>query len=250
MAANLGYDGAVRPLLFSIASVALLVAVFAQPRAQAQIGSVAPSVTSLGFGGSNHVGAVVPSVTSRGFGSGFGRTGPTGFGGHHSGFFGPARPNHSHESLHHRPFRPLWGSYYAYPIFEDWGNAYPDDAVENPPDDDEYQGGPTIFDRRGDGQYSPPGATSHSAPAREDFQSNAPPQEASEVAEQPQTILVFKDGHQAEIDNYAIVGNTLFDLSGGKRHKIALTDLDLSSTAKQNDDRGVDFQLPAGPNLN
>jgi hypothetical protein len=58
-------------------------------------------------------------------------------------------------------------------------------------------------------------------------------------------VLVFKDGHQVEVANYAIVGNTLYDLSGGHRQKISLADLDLNATAKQNDDRGIDFQLPA-----
>ncbi len=33
------------------------------------------------------------------------------------------------------------------------------------------------------------------------------------ASDQPQTILVFKDGHQVEVANYAIVGNTLFDLT-------------------------------------
>jgi hypothetical protein len=34
-------------------------------------------------------------------------------------------------------------------------------------------------------------------------------------------------------------------LTAGHRQKIALADLDLTATAKQNDDRGIDFQLPA-----
>ena len=59
-------------------------------------------------------------------------------------------------------------------------------------------------------------------------------------------MLVFKDGHQLEVENYAIVGATLYDLTEGHRRKVALSDLDLTSTAKQNDDRGIDFHLPAG----
>jgi hypothetical protein len=64
------------------------------------------------------------------------------------------------------------------------------------------------------------------------------------VADQPQTVLVFKDGHQMEVQNYAVLGNMLYDLSPGRYHKIALADLDLASTTKQNEERGVDFQLP------
>jgi len=70
------------------------------------------------------------------------------------------------------------------------------------------------------------------------------------ASDQPQTILVFKDGHQVEVANYAIVGNTLYDLSSGHRQKIALADLDLTATAKQNDDRGIDFQVPAANEAN
>ena len=42
----------------------------------------------------------------------------------------------------------------------------------------------------------------------------------------------------------------LYDLTPGHRAKIALADLDLTATAKQNDDRGIDFQLPVGPETN
>jgi hypothetical protein len=70
------------------------------------------------------------------------------------------------------------------------------------------------------------------------------PSAAVPPAEEPGTLLVFKDGRQVEIKNYAIQGDTLFDLSDGRPHKIALADLDLDATQKKNDDRGVDFQLP------
>ena len=60
-------------------------------------------------------------------------------------------------------------------------------------------------------------------------------------------VIVFKDGHRSEVRNYAIVDNTLFDfdLADGRTRKILLADLDLSATHKANDDRGVDFQIPA-----
>jgi len=57
---------------------------------------------------------------------------------------------------------------------------------------------------------------------------------------------VFKDGHQLEVENYAIVGSTLYDLTEGQRRKIPLSDLDLDATTKQNDERGIDFQVPSG----
>ena len=60
-------------------------------------------------------------------------------------------------------------------------------------------------------------------------------------------MLVFKDGHQLEVQNYAVIGDTLYDLTPGRHHKILLADLDLTSTTKQNDDRGIDFRLPPQP---
>jgi hypothetical protein len=115
-------------------------------------------------------------------------------------------------------------------------------------DDDEYQGGPTIFDRRGSGadSYVPPTyeGPAH-APQYDAVQSENPPEPP-----QPPTTLVFKDGHQLEIENYAIVSQTLYDLTPGHPRKIALTDLDLPSTQKQNDDHGVTFDLPPSAQAN
>jgi hypothetical protein len=65
------------------------------------------------------------------------------------------------------------------------------------------------------------------------------------VVSQPSTVLVFRDGHEVELQNYAIVGDTLFDLADNRSHKIQLADLDLAATRKANDARGVDFQVPS-----
>lgn len=73
------------------------------------------------------------------------------------------------------------------------------------------------------------------------------PKPESSVADQPDTVLVFRDGHTAQVKNYAIVGDMLYEFSDGSRHKIALADLDLPATQKQNDERGLDFRLPTHP---
>ncbi|MGC2258994.1 MAG: hypothetical protein WA594_11870 [Candidatus Sulfotelmatobacter sp.] len=67
---------------------------------------------------------------------------------------------------------------------------------------------------------------------------------------QPPTTLVFKDGHQLQLNNYAIVSQTLYDFTPGHPRKIALSDLDLPATQKQNDDRGVVFELPPSSQTN
>jgi hypothetical protein len=67
---------------------------------------------------------------------------------------------------------------------------------------------------------------------------------------QAPTILIFKDGHQLEVANYAIVNQTLYDLTPGHPRRIALADLDLPATEKQNDDHGIVFQLPPSAQAN
>ena len=115
---------------------------------------------------------------------------------------------------------------------------------EDGADQDQYRGGPTIFDRRGNGDYRP-----YDQPAEdrgtESAQAASAPSAPEETSTQPDTLLIFKDGHQLEVTNYAIQGNTLFDLTPGHSRKVPLSDLDIPATQKQNDDRGTSFQLPA-----
>ena len=60
----------------------------------------------------------------------------------------------------------------------------------------------------------------------------------------PATVFIFKDGHQIETRNFAIMGKTLFDFSSQGLKKIQLTDLDKDATIKANDDRGIQVKLP------
>jgi hypothetical protein len=60
------------------------------------------------------------------------------------------------------------------------------------------------------------------------------------------TVLVFRDKHQQEVENYAIVGDTLWSFAPQHTQKIALDDLDLAATKKANEDRGMTFRLPSG----
>lgn len=60
----------------------------------------------------------------------------------------------------------------------------------------------------------------------------------------PSTAIVFRDQHVEEVRNYAIAGGTLWVLNEQAAKKIPLAQLDLQATAKMNDDRGVDFQIP------
>jgi hypothetical protein len=60
------------------------------------------------------------------------------------------------------------------------------------------------------------------------------------------TVLVFRDQHQQQVQNYAIVGETLWAFEPQRTQKIPLSDLDIPATQKANDDRGVEFKVPGG----
>ncbi len=74
----------------------------------------------------------------------------------------------------------------------------------------------------------------------------ARPAPAQSTAEDlPVTTLVYRDGHKAEIRNYAIVGSNLIDLTKSPLMKrIPLSSLDLDATRHENEENGVDFHLP------
>ncbi|MGD0215727.1 MAG: hypothetical protein ABSB87_21095 [Terriglobales bacterium] len=206
-------------LLFFV--VAFSVAAFLP--VQAQVNGVAPSVTSMGFGG-RAINGVPPSVTSIGFGNNWSVYGNT-------NFLFPANPNPARDSgRHHRRHRndgPLVG------VIEPAYAPYATDPNDDVADADlSKSSAPSSFAKPADDRDSAP---------QVDAQTEEP------LAPQPSTVLVFKDGHQSDVLNYAIVGDTLFDFAAGRTHKILLADLDLKATQKANDDRGVDFWIPPTP---
>lgn len=230
----------------------LLLPVLLISSSPAQINGAPPSVTSPGFGG-HAINGTPPSVTSLGrngyappnAGVSFTTNVPFSGNGHH----------HHHHAANATAYYP-----YVYSLPVPYAVDVNDSDTDNGNDDDEYQGGPTIFDRRGSGRdsYIPPAypgpAHAHQAVRSGSMQADDTPsaQSAAERAPEPPppTTLVFKDGHQLEVENYAIVSQTLYDLTPGHHRKIALADLDIPVTQKQNDDRGVTFQVPPSGQAN
>ncbi len=98
---------------------------------------------------------------------------------------------------------------------------------------EEQRSGPTIFEHNGQAMTSGNSYGVRTAPQTEERVEKTG----------PATVLVYRDGHQQEIENYAIAGDKLIVL-GEKTQKILLSELDLSATAKANQDRGVDFRTP------
>ena len=210
---------------------------FSASIAQSQINAPSSSVTSPGFGGRN-VNGPPASVTSLGP-RGYAPNAPV-----------PNRPNWNHNggAHHRRRDGDHSGAYlYAYPVpYAVDPNDYAD-APDPNNDDSNYQGGPTVFDRRGSGarSYVPPvddPSPAHGAQQNTSEQTNDVSAEPEPAA--PPTVLDFRDGRKLEVSNYAIVGTTLFDLTPGHPRRIPVADLDLDATRKDNDEHGVIFQLP------
>ncbi len=69
-------------------------------------------------------------------------------------------------------------------------------------------------------------------------------QPPAEPEMEPTTQLVFKDGHSEEVQNYAIVGKTLWIFNEQRARRVPLSGLDISATTNANEKSGVDFHLP------
>lgn len=80
-------------------------------------------------------------------------------------------------------------------------------------------------------------------PSKTELQQNRP----------TETLLIFRDGRAESTGGYAVIGDALYEQtnywsSGSWTKKIPLADLDLAATTKANQERGVVFKLPGGPN--
>lgn len=91
--------------------------------------------------------------------------------------------------------------------------------------------------------YTDSRESARSRPVAENKPTVAPPAQP-EVDDSPTTVFIFKDGHQIETRNFAIMGQTLYDFSSTNLKKVQLSDLDTAATQKANDDRGITVKLP------
>ena len=230
-------------LLFFLNVFAALVAV------PAQINGVPASVTSLGFGGKTTPNGVRASVTSLGP-NGYPNSWPV-YGACCVDFFMPGNPNSAQNSETHQHRKHTdkeKSSDFPVGVVEP---AYIPYGVPYAADADDADGDPGVTDVSGAGvpAAGPPrssrgqrSSVGNDLTAKSEYV--GPLRQEEPVVAQPSTVLIFRDGHRSEILNYAVVGDTLFDLGTERTHKILLADLDLPATRKANDDRGVDFQVP------
>ncbi len=194
----------------------------------------APSVTSIG--GPAHLPPPLPSVTSI---PNYGYR-------YHNGYF-----NGRYGGRGYRNGGWAYAVPYYYPL--DDPGAYGYDYVGGGSGPDPYSGPPLGPDqnphvvveqppsRPYNGMYDGPEQQAYAAPP-----TLPPPDPAVDAKPGEPTVLVFRDGHQQEVTNYAIMGDAVYVFDKGRK-RIALADLDVPATVKANDDRGQEFKLPPSP---
>jgi len=191
--------------------------------------------------------------------AGFGGHAPLGAG---HGLGQPAHRNFSGfpECSHRRGFRHGFNAPYLYPAyFSDYYPDYSYDYGPPPPAAEpepaaapqfkqEPVAAPALLELQGNQWVKVAtftmGQVSSSATAA---------QTASVAKEMPPAVLVFRDGHTEELTSYSIIGDSIYTKSdywssGSWTRAIQIADLDIPSTLKQNQQRGVKFELPSGPN--
>jgi len=75
---------------------------------------------------------------------------------------------------------------------------------------------------------------------------------AEPLRELPPAVLVYRDGHQEVVEDYTIIGPTLYTSadywsSGSWTREVQIAQLDIPATLKINRERGLKFSLPSGP---
>jgi len=78
------------------------------------------------------------------------------------------------------------------------------------------------------------------------------PQSPTKSKPLPPAVLVYRDGHTEELSSYSIIAGSIHTKSnywttGTWTRTIPIADLDIPATLQQNEKRGVNFELPSGP---
>lgn len=216
-------------------TIAVAVLGFASLPIVAQVNGVPPSVTSMGPNGRST--APPPSVTSMG---------PLGWQvprGTTLRGMQPVFPPHPgfHPGPRHRGGAVIIPWYTPYPVYVIPENAYSDATNSESSTAAEPPSPPRV----------PEAASSYAPPVTPPPSVAPAPPALPAVVEPPSpplpketTVLIFRDGHRFELTDYAIAGQDVLNLSGHGPHRIALADLDLPATVRENDDRGIDFRVP------
>ena len=180
-------------------------------------------------------------------------------GGFHPGH-GPGFPGHPVHPVHpgHLPYYPYfrwrypWGywGYYGYPwglgsygVGVGWSDAYYSDPAASYPASTSAPPDNSSAYLAAEQQHEIDRLNDEVASLRADLAPSKPvPEPPLEI--RAETVLVFRDRHSEEVQNYAILGGTLWVFTQQRARKILIAELDITATTKANADRGIDFRLP------
>lgn len=208
-------------------------------------------------GGGYHSGSYAGGYGYRG---GAGYSGSRGYaGGYRGGYWGGGYRGYGY-NWHGYPYRgypyrgygwgwgyPWWGFGYAGWPWWGWGGSYYDNSYYSYYPSDAYSVQPYTYAPSGD--YSQDNQTQDQIDRLTGEVNQLRSQQSSgqsKIAEiRAETVLVYRDGHTEEVQNYAIIGKTIWIFNESRARKIALSELDLPATKRDNEDRGIDFVLPS-----
>lgn len=110
---------------------------------------------------------------------------------------------------------------------------------------------PLMIELQGDHYVRLSGQANRNEPISVSFP--AAESEPSAEANLPPAVLVYRDGHREEVSDYVIANGTLYSRTdyweqGSWTKNIQLSALDIPTTIKVNQQSGVRFVLPSGPN--
>lgn len=159
-------------------------------------------------------------------------------------FFGP---RHFHHRVFFSTFSPWFFGYYGYPGYPGLYSDYSYSTLGSYPAYD-YSSAYSAQNDISRQQQDIDRLEDEVARLREERESreapSSKPQAQGKSEPSTPTVLVFRDKHTQEVQNYAVVGGTLWIFNEQRATKLPLSWLDIDATAKANEERGVDFRIP------
>ncbi len=147
------------------------------------------------------------------------------------------------------PAFPFLYDHFFYPAEYDYDDGYPLAVGAQPPQiivmhDEEAGSRSTMI-----GMHNSPGAKVIEVPASVPGEPGTLTSTAARTISGASTVFVFLDGHRLEARRYMVVGESLYITDTRWTSKtIALDQLDLTATLSANRERGIELQMPWGPN--
>ena len=163
----------------------------------------------------------------------------------------------------HRPFNPAYGSYgvpYFYSDYYDPNEMGYQTALPEPPPPElqhapqvktEPVPDPLLLELHGSHWVR---VTNFEESSNQAVATESPAVQPAPAKALPPATLVYRDGHTEEVSSYSIIGGSIYTkanywTTGAWTRSIAIADLDIPATLKRNEERGVNFELPSGPDV-